>query len=72
VWRWLAEGREGRVGACPRRGGFVMGDALWAVLTQAGGNVAELWRGMLRAQDEGVLGTLRRSSCRRWRRCTVR
>ncbi|WP_103531793.1 hypothetical protein [Streptomyces sp. SM11] len=58
VWRWLAEGREGREGrleARPRQGGFVVGDALWEVLTQAGGNVAELRRRMLRAQDEGVL-----------------
>ncbi|MFJ9655727.1 AAA family ATPase [Streptomyces microflavus] len=55
VWRWLAEGREGRLEARPRQGGFVVGDALWEVLTQAGGNVAELRRRMLRAQDEGVL-----------------
>ncbi|MDV7216881.1 hypothetical protein [Streptomyces prunicolor] len=55
VWRWLAEGREGRVEARPRQGGFVVGDALWEVLTQVGGNVAELRRRMLRAQDEGVL-----------------
>ncbi|MFF8457661.1 hypothetical protein ACF06T_24340 [Streptomyces albidoflavus] len=41
VWRWLAEGREGRLEARPRQGGFVVGDALWEVLTQAGGNVAE-------------------------------
>ncbi|MEU2225031.1 ATP-binding protein [Streptomyces sp. NPDC018347] len=55
VWRWLAEGREGRVQARPRQGGFTVGDALWEVLTQVGGNVAELRRRMLRAQDEGVL-----------------
>ncbi|MFD8079345.1 hypothetical protein ACFV3E_42755 [Streptomyces sp. NPDC059718] len=55
AWRWLAEGREGRVEARPRQGGFVVGDALWEVLTQAGGNVAELRRRMLQAQDEGVL-----------------
>lgn len=55
VWRWLAEGREGRVEARPRQGGFTVGDALWEVLTQVGGNVAELRRRMLRAQDEGVL-----------------
>ncbi|MFE4653900.1 AAA family ATPase [Streptomyces sp. NPDC056707] len=55
VWRWLAEGREGRVEARPRQGGFVVGDPLWEVLTQVGGNVAELRRRMLRAQDEGVL-----------------
>ncbi|MFD0432015.1 hypothetical protein ACFQ60_46955 [Streptomyces zhihengii] len=55
VWRWLAEGREGRLEARPRQGGFVVGDALWEVLPQAGGNVAELRRRMLRAQDEGVL-----------------
>ncbi|MFI9630768.1 AAA family ATPase [Streptomyces sp. NPDC052042] len=55
VWRWLAEGREGRVEARPRQGGFVVGDALWEVLTQVGGNVAELRRRMLRAQDEGGL-----------------
>ncbi|MFF4038390.1 hypothetical protein [Streptomyces sp. NPDC001816] len=55
VWRWLAEGREGRVEARPRQGGFVVGAALWEVLTQAGGNFAELRRRMLRAQDEGVL-----------------
>jgi hypothetical protein len=56
VWRWLAEGRDGRVEPRPRQGGFTMGDALWEVLTQTGGNVAELRRRMLRAQDEGVLG----------------
>ncbi|MBG0850324.1 ATP-binding protein [Streptomyces spinoverrucosus] len=55
VWRWLEQGRRGRVEARPRQGGFVVGDALWEVLTQAGGNVAELRRRMLRAQDEGVL-----------------
>ncbi|MDX3850215.1 hypothetical protein PV679_06205, partial [Streptomyces sp. AK02-01A] len=55
VWRWLAEGREGHVEARPRQAGFVVGDALWEVLTQAGGNVAELRRRMLQAQDEGVL-----------------
>ncbi|MFI2264441.1 hypothetical protein [Streptomyces tubercidicus] len=35
-----------------------MGDALWVVLTEVGGNVAELRRRTLRAQDEGALGTL--------------
>lgn len=35
-----------------------MGDALWSVLTQVGGSVARLRRRMLRAQEEGVLGTL--------------
>lgn len=35
-----------------------MGDALWSVLTQVGGHVAGLRRRMLRAQEEGVLGTL--------------
>ncbi len=72
VWRWLADGREGRLEARPRQGGFVVGDALWEVLTQAGGNVAELRRRMLRAQDEGVLERWGRSWCRPWRRCTVR
>jgi hypothetical protein len=56
VWRWLAEGRDGRVEPRPRQGGFTVGDALWEVLTQTGGNVAELRRRMLQAQDEGVLG----------------
>lgn len=55
VWRWLEQGRHGQVEARPRQGGFVVGDALWEVLTQVGGNVAELRRRMLRAQDEGVL-----------------
>ncbi|MBJ6636745.1 hypothetical protein H4K36_00050 [Streptomyces sp. DHE7-1] len=41
--------------ARPRQGGFTVGDALWEVLTQVGGNVAELRRRMVRAQDEGVL-----------------
>lgn len=47
--------QAGRVEARLRQGGFTVGDPLWEVLTQAGGNVAELRRGMLRAQDEGVL-----------------
>ncbi|WP_328558452.1 hypothetical protein [Streptomyces coelicoflavus] len=54
VWRWLAEGREGRVEARPRQGGFTVGDALWEVLTQVGGNVAELRRRMLRAYDRAL------------------
>jgi hypothetical protein len=55
VWRWLAEGRRGHVEARPRRDGFSLSDALWEVLAQAGGNVAELRRRMLRAQAEGAL-----------------
>jgi hypothetical protein len=55
VWRWLAEGRDGRVEPRPRQGGFTMGDAWWEVLTQTGGTVAELRRRMVQAQDEGVL-----------------
>ncbi|MBT3155399.1 ATP-binding protein [Streptomyces sp. CHD11] len=55
VWRWLQHGREGRMEARRRQGGFTVGDPLWEVLTQLGGNVAELRRRMLRAQDEGVL-----------------
>ncbi|MEV7691366.1 ATP-binding protein [Streptomyces bungoensis] len=55
VWRWLAEGRRGQIEARPRQDGFSLSDALWEVLAQAGGNVAELRRRMLRAQEEGVL-----------------
>ncbi|WP_406296578.1 AAA family ATPase [Streptomyces sp. NBC_00624] len=55
VWRWLAEGRVGRVEARPRQDGFSLSDALWEVLAEAGGNVAELRRRMLRAQEEGAL-----------------
>ncbi|MFE0678661.1 AAA family ATPase [Streptomyces sp. NPDC058867] len=55
VWRWLAEGRRGFVQARPRRDGFRFSDALWEVLASAGGNVAELRRRMLRAEEEGVL-----------------
>ncbi|MET7694970.1 AAA family ATPase [Streptomyces sp. NPDC005483] len=55
VWRWLAEGRRGQVEARPRRDGFSLSDALWEVLAQAGGNVAELRRRMLAAQEHGVL-----------------
>ncbi|WP_267010087.1 ATP-binding protein [Streptomyces sp. NBC_00154] len=55
VWRWLADGRRGHVEARPRQDGFSLSDALWEVLAQAGGNVAELRRRMLRAQEEGVL-----------------
>jgi hypothetical protein len=55
VWRWLADGRRGHVEARPRQDGFSLSDALWEVLAQAGGNVAELRRRMLRAQGEGVL-----------------
>ncbi|MFG3111800.1 AAA family ATPase [Streptomyces tendae] len=55
VWRWLAEGRRGHVEARPRQDGFSLSDALWEVLAEAGGNVAELRRRMLRAQEEGAL-----------------
>ncbi|MEU0213815.1 ATP-binding protein [Streptomyces sp. NPDC006265] len=55
VWRWLADGRRGDVEARPRQDGFSLSDALWEVLAQAGGNVAELRRRMLRTQEEGVL-----------------
>uniref|UniRef100_UPI002FDC44E1 AAA family ATPase n=1 Tax=Streptomyces ardesiacus TaxID=285564 RepID=UPI002FDC44E1 len=55
VWRWLADGRRGLVEARPRQDGFSLSDALWEVLAQAGGNVAELRRRMLRAQEEGAL-----------------
>ncbi|GAA2616813.1 hypothetical protein GCM10010304_83010 [Streptomyces roseoviolaceus] len=55
VWRWLADGRRGHVEARPRQDGFSLSDALWEVLAQAGGNVAELRRRMLRAQEEGAL-----------------
>ncbi len=55
VWRWLADGRRGHVEARPRQDGFSLSDALWEVLAQAGGNVAELRRRMLRAQEEGTL-----------------
>jgi hypothetical protein len=55
VWRWLAEGRRGRVEARPRRDGFSLSDVLWEVLAQAGGNVAELRRRMLQAEEEGLL-----------------
>jgi hypothetical protein len=75
VWRWVQQGREGcegGVAARPRQGGFVVGDALWEVFTQVGGNVAELRRRVLGAQDEGVLERWGRSWCRPWRRCTVR
>ncbi|MFE2296393.1 AAA family ATPase [Streptomyces sp. NPDC059452] len=55
VWRWLADGRRGHVEARPRQDGFSLSDALWEVLAEAGGNVAELRRRMLRAQEEGAL-----------------
>ncbi|WP_329324594.1 AAA family ATPase [Streptomyces luteogriseus] len=55
VWRWLAEGRRGLVEARPRQDGFSLSDALWKVLAEAGGNVAELRRRMLAAQEQGVL-----------------
>ncbi|MET8081198.1 AAA family ATPase [Streptomyces sp. NPDC005303] len=55
VWRWLAKGRRGQVEARPRQDGFSLSDALWEVLAQAGGNVAELRRRMLQAQEQGVL-----------------
>ncbi|MFF7724902.1 hypothetical protein ACFZDB_36885 [Streptomyces luteogriseus] len=55
VWRWLSEGRRGQVEARPRQDGFSLSDALWEVLGEAGGNVAELRRRMLAAQEHGVL-----------------
>lgn len=55
VWRWLADGRRGFVEARPRQDGFSLSDALWEALAQAGGNVAELRRRMLQAQEEGTL-----------------
>ncbi|WP_443329524.1 AAA family ATPase [Streptomyces sp. 8N706] len=55
VWRWLADGRRGHVEARPRQDGFSLSDALWEVLAETGGNVAELRRRMLQARGAGVL-----------------
>lgn len=55
MWRWLADGRRGHVETRSRQDGFSLSDALWEVLAEAGGNVAELRRRMLRAQEEGAL-----------------
>jgi hypothetical protein len=69
VWRWLADGRRGHVGAWPRQDGLSLSDALWEVLAEAGGSVAELRRRMLRAQEEGRWRGGVRSVCPRCRRC---
>ncbi|MFB6642933.1 AAA family ATPase [Streptomyces chartreusis] len=58
VWRWLAQGREGRFEAPPRRGSFRLSDALWQVLAEAGGNVAQLHRTMTKAKEAGDLDQL--------------
>ncbi|KUM67165.1 hypothetical protein AQI70_36525 [Streptomyces curacoi] len=50
VWRC-----RGYVEARPRQDGVSLSDALSEVLAEAGGNVAELRRRMLRAQEEGAL-----------------
>lgn len=55
VWRWLAEGRAGRIEARPRRGGFALSEPLWVVLAEEGGNVSALHRRMERARVDGVL-----------------
>ncbi|MBQ0968667.1 ATP-binding protein, partial [Streptomyces sp. RK23] len=49
VWRWLVDGGWGRVEAGVWQDGFSLCDVLWEVLAEAGGNVAELRRRMLRA-----------------------
>ncbi|NUL34125.1 hypothetical protein HRW09_32430, partial [Streptomyces lunaelactis] len=58
VWRWLAEGRAGKIEARPRQGGFALSDELWAVLTEEGGNVSALYRRLEQARAEGSLGEL--------------
>ncbi|MFE3553455.1 AAA family ATPase [Streptomyces sp. NPDC059193] len=55
VWRWLAEGRAGRIEARPRRDGFAVSEALWAVLAEEGGNVSGLRRRLERAHADGGL-----------------
>ncbi|RSS79926.1 ATP-binding protein [Streptomyces sp. WAC06614] len=55
VWRWLAEGRAGRMEARPRGDGFALSDALWAVLAEEGGNVSGLHRRIERAHADGGL-----------------
>ncbi|TGB16101.1 ATP-binding protein [Streptomyces sp. MZ04] len=62
VWRWLAAAREsGRVETVPRRSAFTFTDALWARLSDVGGNVAALHRWMTDHADE-VLPTLDRKA----------
>ncbi|MFI5689521.1 AAA family ATPase [Streptomyces sp. NPDC051636] len=56
VWRWLAEGRAGRIEGRSRRGGFAVSDELWAVLAEVGGNVSALHRRLEQARTEGSLG----------------
>ncbi|MER6251938.1 ATP-binding protein [Streptomyces sp. NPDC001584] len=65
VWRWLSEAREGRLEPVPRQDRFTLDDGLWAVLAEAGGNVAGLHRRMTAeglSSPAGVpsLGTLHR------------
>ncbi|MFD4949956.1 AAA family ATPase [Streptomyces sp. NPDC058409] len=56
VWRWLSEGRDGRIEARSRRGGLSLSEGLWAVLGEVGGNVAALHRRLDEAETAGRLG----------------
>ncbi|MFC9627095.1 AAA family ATPase [Streptomyces sp. NPDC056930] len=56
VWRWLSEGRGGRIEVRSRRGGLSLSEGLWAVLGEVGGNVAALHRRLDEAETAGRLG----------------